>query len=323
MIINDYIYGEYEIEKVLEELINTNEIQRLKGVYQGGASALVNEKWNVTRYEHSIGTMLLIRILKGSLEERIAGLLHDISHTAFSHVVDYALDECDESYHETIYKKVINESNIPKILKKYGYDVASILDASKWSILEKKAPKLCADRIDYTIRDLYKDEKISKIEIDNFLKSLCVVDGEIVIKSLDSSEWFVNTYYKEVAGYFMHPLNLYAYDKLAKVLKICLNNKELKKEDLLRTDKDVLEILCNSSNRNVKDIIDILNSDLNIIESDEDYDMHKTTKLRLVDPTVLINGKCELSSDFSENIKIKNLMLQEKIKKGVYIKRTN
>lgn len=321
MIINDYIYGEFEIERILEELINTKEIQRLKGVYQGGVSVLVNKKWNVTRYEHSIGTMLLIRILNGSIEEQIAGLLHDISHTAFSHVVDYALDNSDENYHEKIYEKVIFESNIPEILKKYGYDIESIVDESKWSILKKKAPKLCADRIDYTIRDLYKYEKISKIEIDNFIKSLCVVDGEVVVKSLESSEWFVNTYYKEVADYFMNPLNLYAYDKLSEAIRICLNNKELKKEDLLRKDNEVLEILCNSCNRKVKDIIDTLNSNLIIIESKEDYDMHKTTKLRLVDPTVLINGKCEVSSNLSDNIKAINIKLKEKIEEGIYIKR--
>lgn len=321
MIINDYIYGEFEVEEILAELINTKEIQRLKGVYQGGASVLVNKKWNVTRYEHSIGTMLLIRILNGSLEEQIAGLLHDISHTAFSHVVDYALENSDENYHETIYDKVINESNIPKILKKYGYDVKNILDESKWSILEKKAPKLCADRIDYTLRDVYKHEKISKDEIDNFLKSLCVIDGEIVVKSLECSEWFVNTYYIEVVDYFMHPLNLFAYDRLAQAIRICLGNKELNKDDLLKEDKDVLEILINSSNEKVKDIVEILNSDIRIIESKEDYDIHKTTKLRIVDPTVIINRKKEVSSKLSENVKKINLKLQETIKLGKYIKR--
>lgn len=321
MIINDYIYGKFEVEEIIEELINTKEIQRLKGVYQGGASFLVNKKWNVTRYEHSIGTMLLIRLLGGCLEEQIAGLLHDISHTAFSHVVDYALDNSDENYHETIYEKVINESNIPKILNKYGYDVENILDESKWTILEKKAPKLCADRIDYTLRDVYKYDKISRTGIDNFLKSLCIIDGEIVVNSLDCSEWFVNIYYKEVAEYFMHPLNLYAYDRLAEAIRICLNSNELKSEDLLKQDRDVLKILVSSSNNKVKEIIETLNSNLIIIENKEEFDLHKSTKLRLVDPTVVVNEKVEISSKLSEHVKKTNKQLQEKIKEGIYIKR--
>ena len=41
---------------------------------------MVNEIWNVTHFEHSIGVMLLIRIVVGSIEEQIARLLHDVSH---------------------------------------------------------------------------------------------------------------------------------------------------------------------------------------------------------------------------------------------------
>ena len=58
MFIYDEIYGEFEVDKVLEELILSRPVQRLKEIHQGGASYLVNEKWNVTRFDHSIGTML-------------------------------------------------------------------------------------------------------------------------------------------------------------------------------------------------------------------------------------------------------------------------
>lgn len=76
MKIKDDIYGDFEIEGVLEELINTKEFQRLKNIHQGGASYLVNPNCNVSRYEHSIGVMLLIRLLGGRIEEQIAGSLN-------------------------------------------------------------------------------------------------------------------------------------------------------------------------------------------------------------------------------------------------------
>lgn len=62
MIIKDILYGEFQVEDIFEILINTKEIQRLKKIHQGGASFLVNPKLNITRYDHSIGTMLLIRL---------------------------------------------------------------------------------------------------------------------------------------------------------------------------------------------------------------------------------------------------------------------
>jgi len=50
MIIKDKIYGSIEIEPVLEELLNTKAVKRLKNVHQGGANYLVNPKCDVTRY---------------------------------------------------------------------------------------------------------------------------------------------------------------------------------------------------------------------------------------------------------------------------------
>jgi HD superfamily phosphohydrolase len=92
LVIYDEHYGEYEIEDVLIELLHTKPVQRLKKVHQAGAAYLVNNEWNTTRYEHSIGTMLLVKKLGGTVEEQIASLLHDISHTAFSHVVDFVFN---------------------------------------------------------------------------------------------------------------------------------------------------------------------------------------------------------------------------------------
>lgn len=59
MKITDSIYGDDEIDGILEELIFSHPVHRLKGVYQGGASYFVNQKWNDTSCEHSIGVMIL------------------------------------------------------------------------------------------------------------------------------------------------------------------------------------------------------------------------------------------------------------------------
>jgi len=131
VIISDVIYGEFKVDKVLEELILSKPVQRLKGVHQAGASYLMNEKWNVTRFDHSVGAMLLIKKLGGSVEEQIAGLLHDVSHTAFSHVIDYVFDNENESYHEEIFSSVVKNSESPAILSKYGYNYEDILLESK------------------------------------------------------------------------------------------------------------------------------------------------------------------------------------------------
>lgn len=321
MKIIDTIYGEFNIESIFEELISTKEVQRLKNIHQGGASYLVNPKWNVTRYEHSIGTMIFIRSMGGSIEEQIAGLLHDISHTAFSHVVDFALKNNDEDYHEKIYDTIINQSEIPKILKKNGYDYKDILfNEEKWTILEKSAPKLCADRIDYTLRDMYHYGYITKEEIDKFLKSLEVIDGEIVINSIEAAEWFVKTYYKEVIGFFMNPLNVYAYDKLSKAIKLSLDLNEIILDDLMKEDKYVYKLLEQSKSEEVHKLVSSLNYDVKLVESKLDYDIYQKQKLRIIDPTIKIGDSLCKISDRSNVAKSLTAEALQKANEGIFIK---
>lgn len=321
MRIEDKIYGEFEVEGVLEELINTKVVQRLKNIHQGGASYLVNPNWNVTRYDHSVGTMIFIKIIGGSLEEQIAGLLHDISHTAFSHVVDFALNKSNEDYHEEIFERIVETSDIPKILTKYGYDYKDILyNETKWTLLERSAPALCADRIDYTLRDMYSYGYISLVAIKNFLDSLEVKDGEIVINSINAAEWFVNTYYKEVIGFFLNPLNIYAYNRLSNALKVALDNEIITLEDLLQDDNYVLTILKNSKNEEVRSLIQSLNYNVDVVENKEEYDIHQVNKLRLIDPTVIIDGVLSKVSEKSTLIKILGEQAMQKSIEGVFVK---
>ena len=321
MKITDTIYGEFNIEPILEELINTKEVQRLKNIHQGGASYLINPKWNVTRYEHSVGAMLLIKLMGGSVEEQIAGLLHDISHTAFSHVVDFALDNNDEDYHEKIYDEIIEVSNIPEILLNNGYDYKDILfNESKWTILEKSAPKLCADRVDYTLRDMYHYGFITKEEIQRFLNNLIIVNGEIVITSIEVSEWFTETYYKEVIGFFMNPLNVYANDRLVRSLKIALELKEINLDDLRKDDTFVYELLKKSKSKEIQHLLNSINKNVKLVENREDYDIYQRNKLRIIDPSIVIDNQVFKTSDKSKVAKLLTEKALYKNKQGLFIK---
>lgn len=320
MKVKDVIYGEYMIDGVLEELILSKPVQRLKGIYQGGASYLVNEKWNVTRYEHSIGVMLLIKILGGSLEEQIAGLLHDISHTAFSHVIDFVFENNEEDYHEKIYNRVIVDSEIPRILEKHGYNYKDILDGSKWTLLEQPAPELCADRVDYTLRDMYQYGYISLKEVKNFLEHLTVVNGRLYPRDIETAEWFVKTYYKEVIDFFMNPLNIYGYDILAKILKLALDKNIINLDDLLGVDEGIMLILNSSEDPEIENLLKRIHRNVHVIEDKNDYDLHRKNKVRLIDPSVPYENKLVRASSLSANVKNMTEEAYQKAINGMYVK---
>lgn len=321
MIISDVIYGEFEVDKVLEELILSKPVQRLKGIHQAGASYLMNENWNVTRFDHSVGVMLLIKKLGGSVEEQIAGLLHDVSHTAFSHVIDYVFDNEGESYHEEIFSSVVKHSEIPAILSKYGYNYEDILlDDSNWTLLERSAPELCADRVDYTLRDMYTYGYISLEEVHSFLEDVIAVEGKMVLQSVEVAEWFTETYYKEVIDFFMKPINIYGNDMLAKTLKLALHKKVIHADDFLFEDDELISKLQQCNDSEVHALLRKVHPNVKVKEDRDDYDLYQKNKVRLIDPPLLREGKVVRSSVVSEKIKQMSEVAYEKAVRGMYVK---
>ncbi|MGE6600038.1 HD domain-containing protein [Bacillus proteolyticus] len=319
MRIQDSIYGDFVLEPVLAELIYTKPIQRLKNIHQGGASYLVNSKWNVTRFDHSVGVMLLIKKLGGSIEEQIAGLLHDISHTAFSHVIDFVLDNAEQNYHEQIFEEILMSSEIPSVLKDQGIKLESILPLERWSLLEQPLPVLCADRIDSTLRDLATYNMISLDKVSYFVDTLRIIDQKICVKSIDAAEWFVETYYTEVIDFFLHPLNVYGYVTLTDILKIALNKQILQLNDLLLDDFTVWKKLLNSHDDEV--LNKIKNFDKKVISDEDDYDIHQKKKVRIIDPLVLVaNSEVKKATELSSKVVELNQKALERSLKGTFIK---
>lgn len=317
----DEIYGGFIIEPVLEDLINCQAIQRLKKVHQGGASYLVNNQWNGTRYEHSVGVMLLVRQLGGAIEEQIAGLLHDVSHTAFSHVIDYVFDAKNEDYHEKIFNQVIESSDIPTILAKYNFDYKEIMDdISQWKILEQPLPELCADRIDYTLRDMFRCGIISNEKIQIFLTHLVIIEEKIYIDSKEWAEWFVDTYYKEVIDYFLHPLNVYGYIILSKILKMALNKSILEPNDFLGTDEEIIKKLYESNDIEVLHLLNQLQEEVTLIEDEQDFDYHMKKKVRLIDPSIWLGGQLIKSTMISKKVQLQISKASIKARKGSYLR---
>lgn len=240
---NDILHGEYEWRNIMQDLIATQAMQRLQGVHQAGAAYLIHENWTVTRLEHSIGVMLLIRRFGGSLEEQIAGLLHDISHTSFSHVIDYLVGDKAESYHDQIFLDMIQNSEVANILTAANYNL-SLEDLGEYPLLEQPAPNLCADRIDYFLRDMRTYGYISEREVTDFFDDLSVVDGQFVLQSEAIAMWYIHKYEEYVAGVLLDPQNIYSAWKMTMILRYALESGYITLKFLeISTDKVVMEKL--------------------------------------------------------------------------------
>ena len=242
IMLTDRIYGTHEITGVLEELLSDSQVKRLAGIHHSGAIFLVNPLIAHNRLEHSIGVMLLIRMLNGSELEQVAGLLHDISHTVFSHVGDYVFNNRAEDHHEQIFERLLSTGEIPFILEKYGYTLDQVLNGT-FNILEQPLPKLCADRLDYTLRDAVHARFISKEKACSFLKYVVLQNGVIVIKNWVKASWINDLYKRLNEEIYNEPLYVYANQQMAMLIRDSIADNTLKEEDLLKDDTYMLNKL--------------------------------------------------------------------------------
>ena len=215
MLIKDRVYGEIEItDQVILDLIKSKPMQRLKGIAQAGISKYVFKNRSVTRFEHSLGVMILLKKLGASVEEQIAGLLHDIPHTAFSHVIDYVFKSKDHDFHEKFHEKIINNSEIPKILKEHDLDPKFITNEHNFPLLEKNAPDLCADRLDYTFRDLAEFYSSTE-KLKDCITKLIIENNEIIFADKESAVLFANLYLDWAEKTASNPIDVALYELLA------------------------------------------------------------------------------------------------------------
>jgi HD superfamily phosphohydrolase len=286
----DDVYGRTKISsELLEDLIRSSAVQRLKGVSQAGAPSLMRPGRTVTRYEHSIGVMILTGRLGGMQIEQAAGLLQDVSHTAFSHTIDYVFDDRNEGFHEQIFASVVDKSDLPYILAKHNLTWQQAFRAENLLRVDVPAPLLCADRIDYTLRDLLRLNHISSVQIRDFLDALAFVDNTVVFTDVDQASAFVSWYRYLVGQVYMNPLDLLIHDEFARILKASIEEGVLAERDFQETDSVVLAKIGKSAEqcaalRSLREIT--------AVRVGPGPDARKVySKGRVIDPPVLIDGQ--------------------------------
>lgn len=258
MIVNDKIYGRQKInDQVLIELIKSSPVQRLKHVSQFGIPNQYYFLNGYSRYEHSVGVMILLKKYGATLEEQVAGLLHDISHFAFSHVADWVFGhEENEDLQDSIHAKSFTKTQIANILLKHGYKPNRIATLEGYRLLDREIPDLCADRIDYSFREFetYSDKNNLKYCLDN----LTIYNQEFVFKNKKSAKIFANTFITCQLKHWGCPEAKARYQILSDILKDALRKKLITKKDFLTDDQTIISKIKKSKNYDLNQKLKLL-----------------------------------------------------------------
>ena len=289
---DDPVYGSGEIvEPVLLDLLETKAMQRLRGVLQHGISGLVGVTSPTTRFEHSVGVMLFVRRLGGALEEQIAALVHDVSHTAFSHVIDYVFDQHDsQSYHEEQKEVYVAGTDLPPVLATYGYDWTDFLEEERYGLLEQPAPALCADRLDYFFRDSISLSLATAADVRRALEHLVVHDGRIVVDDLATVQFLAYTFIAADDASWSNFAEVGLYELTAQVIKAGLRAGAIAEEDIWGTDAELWARLVGCDDAEVQRLVPLVSADTQFVWDEANPTWWVSTKVRTIDPDAIVDG---------------------------------
>lgn len=288
MRISDRIYGEFEIPNpLLVEVIESKPFQRLKKISQDGAAHFIQPVRNVTRFEHSIGVWYLSHKYKRTLEEQIASLLHDLSHTAFSHVVDFVVQNEKNDFHDKFTKEVILDSEIPSILKKNGVSVEKVLEKQNFDLLENELPDISVDRWDYFMRDGYTMGFLPQTLVQTFLDNMYSEKNCFYFTDARLASLFAILFATFSRLIWLDPTSHGAFFLLAEAIKIGLIKQHITQEDLFTDDEVLLEKLQSSHNSDIDRLLSRLEPGREFeYANEQNAEFYGPNKPRYVNPFV-------------------------------------
>ncbi len=218
-VVLDPVHGYIELDDLVQDLLSTPQMQRLRRIRQLGFSNLVYPGANHSRFEHSLGTMHLASTLTRSLDSieddkkteiKAAALLHDIGHGPFSHVTENVIDKYTRRRHDDV-KEILGKGEIREVLNKYGISPGNLVKHIKGetSLGQILSSEIDVDRMDYLVRDAhYTGVSFGVVDYNRLIKKMNFHEDRLVVdygglkaaESLLVSRFWMNTsvYYHHV-----------------------------------------------------------------------------------------------------------------------------
>jgi HD superfamily phosphohydrolase len=320
-------YGPLEVtEPVLLDLLKSPAILRLKSIHQYGVSYYTTHREEYNRYDHSLGVFALLREKGATLEEQISGLLHDVSHTAFSHVADWVFGK---EYQKTDYQTLIFNfylmaSGVEEILHQHGFTIETIHPKNKsFAMLEQELPDLCADRIDYNIQGAYHQKFLTKEEALELFKNMHFENGKWVAERMDllaKIARFSIFMTEDCWGNWLnYACSRWLADALLEALRVGLITW---KDFHFGIDQMIWDQLQRSENTLIQKNLEMLRSPTDYCHLVESSQATKIVhfKCRGVDPWVKHKGKVERLTALDEHFKEELNSLRARAKEGIPIR---
>ncbi|MFA6214334.1 MAG: HD domain-containing protein [Candidatus Micrarchaeia archaeon] len=254
--IRDPLHGTISLSSTEEKLLDSCQMQRLRGIRQLATAYLVYPGANHTRFEHSIGTLFLAdRMCRemGLPEEkiakvRVAALLHDIGHVAFSHESEAVL-KGKLGTHEEVGAHMVLHGEVADALSGEfsSREIAGLCDTALGSVITSD---IGADRMDYLLRDShYTGVAYGVIDTQRICTSVSLGKHGLLIRErgLEAAESLLVARVTMFSTVYLHKTVRIASRMLQQAIMLALEDGTLVEDDFLSFgDSQALDALCAS-----------------------------------------------------------------------------
>lgn len=248
----------------------------------------------ISRYDHSLTVCLLVYKLTKSKLATLAGLFHDIATPCFSHVIDYMNkdyenQESTEEYTERILR---NDEYLKRCLKEDNIEMEDIIDFKKYTIVDNKRPKVCADRIDGVIlTGMGWTKNVDDSDVKQIVDDLCIYRNENKEEEIGFKTQSVATKVLEVS----RSIDIYCHSKednymmqlLAEITKLSIDRKYISYGDLYLYNEEELFSLW--KRKKDQELLTLINKFENIKQSEISVIDLPNIKVRDLKP--IVNGE--------------------------------
>ena len=231
--VRDSIHDYIDLDELESSLVDTEPYQRLRWIKQLGSANLVYPGANHTRLEHSIGVSHLVKQMASQSDVpkdeiplvSIAGLLHDLGHSPYSHLADELPFGKD---HVEVTQDIIRESKISDIFHDEGINAKEICSLIKG---DHKYGSLISgdidgDRLDYLMRDSHYTGVKTGVDTGRLVTKMSITDNELVIgeSGLPVVETFLTSRSIMFPTVYFHPFSRGAELMLARATTAAIDN---------------------------------------------------------------------------------------------------
>lgn len=243
-----------EIPQFLREFAATPPVLRLKAVGMNcGCEYTSFPRFRnlkpYSRFDHSVGVALIIWHFTGSMEQTLAGLFHDITTPVFAHVVDFLHGDHlrQESTEAGVAECIASSTEICGLLQHYGISIDQISDYHRYPIADNDAPALAADRLEYTMGNLWNYGFADLDQIRSAYHDLAIGMNEsgreeIMFSTPETAVWFTRSALKNAYVYVADE-DRFAMQALADLLHWAMERNVIYYEDLWTTEHTVISRL--------------------------------------------------------------------------------